>query len=262
MSVKNELNLINTCACVDAMDRIASKTFIRLSYEYDICLIKRDIIPSLAFICLKSLISSLGKLREHETDMAAYINLFDIVTFGLVELNFEETEKATNILPDFRIGPKGCKFAGMDYNKYNQYQQPIDKYNGRIINIKTNDTTSSFWADILYEMSQACFNNINLKLDNKSILVIFLEIFLEEVFYDLGLNKGKKNYTYKLFDILYFNYIEEKDMWGTDVMPEYKLMVKNDAFLEDSVNNSLKENDIDDEEVDGRYKAGLYFDKN
>ena len=261
--MQNKLNLLTTIPCMAAMDRIASKTFIRLSYEYDICLIKRDIIPSLAFICLKSLISSIGSLRKNEVDMAVYVNLFDIVTFGLVELNFEDTEKATNILPDFRIGPKGCKYSGMDFDKYNKYQQPIEKYNGRIVNIKSNDISNSFWSDRLYKMGEACFDNLNLKLDNKSIINIFLEIFLEEVFYDLGMNKGKKNYSYKLFDILYFNYIEELDMWGTDVMPEYKLMVKNDAFLEDNVNAYIKGLDGgNDEEMNDNYKPSLYFDKN
>ena len=52
-------------------------------------------------------------------------------------------------------------------------------------------------------------------------------------------------------------------MWGTDVMPEYKLMVKNDAFLENNVNDYIKELEGNkDEEVDGSYKPSLYFDKN
>ena len=113
----SKLNFLNTCPCLDAIDRIASKTFIRLSYEYGICMIRRDVIPALASLCLKSLIGNLNSLREGN-DMAAYINLFDLVTFGVVELNFEETEKATNILPDFRIGPKGCELSKMDFKEY------------------------------------------------------------------------------------------------------------------------------------------------
>jgi hypothetical protein len=252
--MSNKINYINTCACVDAMDRIASKTFIRLSYEYGICLIRRELIPTLASICLKSMISNIGTLRE-DNDMAAYINLFDIVTFGLVELNFAETEKATNILPDFRIGPKGCKYCNMDYDKYMSYQVPIEQYNGRILNIKSGDYTCSTWMDLVQEMINASFANIGLVLDDKRMINIFLEIFLEEVFYDLGMNKGKKNYAYKLFDILYFNYREDDDMWGTDVMPEYKLMVKNDAFLEDNVNKSIDNYEKENEE---KYKPLHY----
>ena len=253
--MSNKINYLNTCACVDAMDRIASKTFIRLSYEYGICLIRRELIPTLAAICLKSMISNIGSLREGQ-DMAAYINLYDIVTFGLVELNFDETEKATNILPDFRIGPRGCEYCKMDYNQYNKHQVPIDKYNGRIINIKSNDYTNSTWIDLLQKMIDASFGNIGLILDDKRLINIFLEIFLEEVFYDLGLNKGKKDYAYKLFDILYFNYNENDDMWGTDVMPEYKLMVKNDSFLEDNINESIKE--YEDEKNEDNYKPLHY----
>ena len=252
--MSNKINYLNTCACVDAIDRIASKTFIRLSYEYGICLIRRDLIPTLASICLKSMISNLSLLREG-MDMSAYINLFDIVTFGLVELNFTETEKATNILPDFRIGTKGCKLCKMEYNKYNSNQVPIEKYNGRVLNVKSGDYTNSTWNDLLQKMIDASFANIGLILDDKRLINIFLEIFLEEVFYDLGINKGKKNYAYKLFDILYFNYNDQDDMWGTDVMPEYKLMVKNDAFLEDNINESINKYE---EERNNNYKP-LYY---
>ena len=132
--MSENINYITTCACVDAMDRIASKVFIRMSYEYGICFLKRELIPSIASICIKSLISNISTIRE-ENDMSAYINLFDIVTFGLVELNFDDTEKATNILPDFRVGPRGCKASGMDYEKYISRQVPIENYNGRIINV-------------------------------------------------------------------------------------------------------------------------------
>ena len=68
------------------------------------------------------------------------------------------------------------------------------------------------------------------------------------------MNKNK-NYIYKLFDILYFNYIEKDDMWGTDVMPEYKLMVKNDTYSESIIEESIKELEPKNEE----YKP-LYYD--
>lgn len=234
------IKYLSTCACVDAMDRIASKVFIRMSYEYGICFLKRELIPSIASICIKSLISNISTIRE-ENDMSAYINLFDIVTFGLVELNFDDTEKATNILPDFRVGPRGCKASGMDYEKYISRQVPIENYNGRIVNVKSEDFSNNFWMDLVQEMLDAIFANVGFLIDDKKIITVFLEIFLEEVFYDLGMNKGKKNYTYKLFDILYFNYIEKDDMWGTDVMPEYKLMVKNDTFGEDTIYKAIDE---------------------
>ena len=232
-------NLLTACACMEAMDRIASKTFIRLSYEYEICMIRRDLIPSLASICLKSLISKLNSLRD-VNDISVYVNLFDIITFGLVELNFEETEKANNILPDFRIGPKGCEYCDMDYEKYSNHQVPIEKYGGRVINISEGEFSQT-WLDILYDMGLACDNNLELQINDKYIISIFLKIFLEEVMYDLGENKGKKNYAYKLFDILYFNYKEDDDMWGTDVMPEYKLMVKDDKALEERIEKSIDE---------------------
>ena len=258
----SELKYISTCACVDAMDRIASKTYLRLSYEYGICMLKRELIPSMGMICLKSLISNIGSLRENN-DMSAYINLFDIVTFGLVELNFDETEKATNILPDFRIGPRCCKASGMNYDKYMSRQVPIEKYDGRVLDVKSEDYSNIAWIDLVHQMATAIYGNVNYNLDDIRIIIIFLEIFLEEVFYDLGMHKGEKDYAYKLFDILYFNYIDEEDMWGTDVMPEYKLMVKNDAFLENNVMDSIDEfekgNKIDKDEED--YKPGLYWNK-
>ena len=144
----------------------------------------------------------------------------------------------------------------MDFEKYNKYQVPIDKYNGRVINIKSNDYTNSTWMDLVQKMIDASFGNIGLILDDKRMINAFLEIFLEEVFYDLGMNKGKKDYAYKLFDILYFNYNEKDDMWGTDVMPEYKLMVKNDSFMEDNINESIKE--FEDERIEDNYKPLHY----
>jgi len=233
--MSNKINYLNTVPCMEAMDRIASKTFIRLSYEYGICMIRRELIPSMGSICLKSLISNLGSMRGN--NMAVYINLFDILTLGLVELNFDETEKATNILPDFRIGPKGCLCSGMEYEKYLKYQMPIEKYNGRVIEIESNKQT---WDDLVREMIDACYINIGLRLEDYNLITIFLNIFLEEVFYDLGMNK-QKDYAYKLFDILYFNYKEEDDLWGTDVMPEYKLMVKDDTYSELKIEKSIEE---------------------
>lgn len=236
----SKINFLNTVPCVEAMDRIASKTFIRLSYEYGICLIRRELIPTLASVCLKSLISNIGSLRGHN-DIAVYINLFDIVTLGLVELNFDETEKATNILPDFRLGRKGCEMCKMDYEKYSSHQVPIDKYNGRVINISDGTlANSNTWNDLLQEMLNASYANTGLLIDDKKLISIILEVFLEEVFYDLGDNKHK-DYAYKLFDILYFNYKEEDDMWGTDVMPEYKLMVKDDVYSESMIEQSIEE---------------------
>ena len=259
--MSNNLNYLSTCACVDAMDRIASKTYLRLSYEYGICILKRELIPTLASVCLKSMISNISSLRENN-DMSAYINLYDLVTFGLVELNFDETEKATNILPDFRIGPRGCKASGMDYNKYISKQVPIEKYDGRVLEVKSEDLSNITWNDLLQQMIDAVCGNVNFIMDDKRIMTIFLEIFLEEMFYDLGMHKGEKDYAYKLFDILYFNYIENEDMWGTDVMPEYKLMVKNDAFLEDMVNNSIDELEgKNNKSEESNYKPSLYWNK-
>lgn len=242
-----EIKYLNTCACVDAMDRIASKVFLRLSYEYGICFLKRELIPTLGSFCLKSLISNIGSLRDGD-DVAAYINLYDIVTLGLVELNFDETEKATNILPDFRIGPRGCEYMGMDYDKYNSRQVSITKYKGRTLEVKSNDITNHTWSGLLQNMNDAVYANVGFILDDRRLTTIFLELFLEEVFYDLGQHK-EKDYTYKLYDILYFNYIEKEDMWGTDVMPEYKLMVKNDAYSEDLINQNIDELQPKQEEV-------------
>jgi hypothetical protein len=222
-------------------------------------MIRRDIIPALASLCLKSLISNLNTLRENN-EMAAYINLFDIVTFGVVELNFEETEKATNILPDFRIGPKGCQYCKMDYNEYMKHQVPIEEYDGRILNVRSGEFSET-WNDLLYTIGTLTYGNLGLKLTDKNMMSIFIEIFLEEVFYDLGLNFGKKNYAYKLFDILYFNYKDEDKMWGTDVMPEYKLMAKDDKFQEERIEKSIDEFENgkkDEEENNKNYKPLRY----
>ena len=255
--MSSELNYLSTCACVDAMDRIASKTYLRLSYEYGICILKRELIPTLAAVSLKSMISNISSLRENN-DMSAYINLYDLVTFGLVELNFDETEKATNILPDFRIGPRGCKASGMNYEKYISKQVPIEKYDGRVLEVKSEDLSNVTWNDLLQQMIDAIYGNVNFIMDDKRIMTIFLEIFLEEMFYDLGMHKGDKDYAYKLFDILYFNYVDD-DLWGTDVMPEYKLMVKNDAYSENLIEKSIEE--LEEKPEDNEYKPNLYWDK-
>lgn len=249
------LRYLNTCACVDAMDRIASKVFLRMSYEFGVCFLKRELIPTLASICLKSLISNIGSLRNNN-DVAAYINLYDIVTLGLVELNFDETEKATNILPDFRIGDRGCKMMKMDYNKYNSRQVPIDKYKGRVLDFKSGDVSDYTVIGLIQGINDAIYANVGFIIDDTRITTRFIETFLEEVFYDLGKHKGVKNYTYKLYDILYFNYIDTEDIWGTDVMPEYKLMVKNDAYSEDLINQSIDELQPENNEEVGR---GLYY---
>ena len=251
----SKLNFLNVVPCMESMDRIASKTFLRLSYEYGICMIRRDVIPALGSLCLKSLISNLNSLRDGK-DMSAYINLFDIVTFGLVELNFDETEKATNILPDFRIGQKGCELCKMSFEEYSKHQVPLDSYKGRVLNVKSGEYSET-WTDLLNTICNISYANIGLILNDKRILSIFIEIFLEEVFYDLGLNFGKKNYAYKLFDLLYFNYKEEDNMWGTDVMPEYKLIAKDDVFQEDRINKAIDEFENDNKK-DDEYKPLRY----
>lgn len=250
------LKYLNTCACVDAMDRISSKVFLRMSHEFGVCFLKRELIPTIISIALKSLISNIGSLRNPGED-AAYINLYDIVTLGLVELNFDETEKATNILPDFRIGTRGCTMMKMDYELYSSRQVPINKYKGRVLNVKSGDITEHTVAGLLQGMNDAIYVNVGFTLDDLRISTRLLEVFLEEVFYDLGDHKGIKDYTYKLYDILYFNYIEKDDMWGTDVMPEYKLMVKNDAYSEDMINQSIDDSIQDREEETN--SVGLHY---
>lgn len=251
------LKYLNTCACVDAMDRISSKVFLRMSYEFGVCFLKRELIPTIVSIALKSLISNIGTLRNPGED-AAYINLYDIVTLGLVELNFDETEKATNILPDFRIGVKGCELMKMNYDRYNSRQVPLSKYKGRVLNVKTGDVSEHTVAGLIQGMNDAIFANVGFIIDDMRITTRLLEVFLEEVFYDLGDHKGIKDYTYKLYDILYFNYIEKDDMWGTDVMPEYKLMVKNDAYSEDMINDTIDKT-IKDKEEANRNEGRLHY---
>ena len=256
MSTNNEISYLRSCACVDAMDRIASKTFLRLSHEYGICFLKRELIPSMMVITLKSIISNITTLMDRSKDISAYINLYDIITLGLVELNFEETEKATNILPDFRIGPLGCKYMKMDYDKYSSKQVPIEEYGGRLLNVKCCDTTNKTWNDLIFQANESVYGNIGFHANDYRLTDVILKVFLEEVFYDLGDHK-EKDYVYKLFDILYFNYKEEDDMWGTDVMPEYKLMVKNDAHLEDFIYNEIQV--MENENNKEKENSGIYW---
>lgn len=259
------LKYLNTCACVDSMDKITSRVYVRLMHEYGICLLKREMVPTMGSICLKAIISNLNSLRGTD-DIAAYVNLFDIVTLGLVELNFEETEKATNILPDFRIGPKGCEISGMNYDKYMSHQVPITKYKGRIVEVKDlNSISSKTWSNLVMGINNAIYANMGFQIDDVRITSTFFEVFLEEVFYDLRKHKGEKDYAYKLYDILYFNTTNDPELWGTDVMPEYKLMVKNDSFLEDNVQDMIDaEHGVEEENVnkprwDDIHSRGLHY---
>ena len=253
----SDLKYINTCACVDAIDRITSKTFLRLSREFRICFLKRDLIISLVYWGLKSVISNIGSLRE-KNDMSAYINMYDLVTFGLVELNFDDTEKATNILPDFRIGKRGCEYAGIDYDRYIENQVPIDKYKGRVLDVECRDTTNSTWSGILHDVNTTIFDCVRFHIDDFRLIDTVLEVFLEEMFYDLGEHKVD-GYVYKLFDILYFNYKDEDGMWGTDVMPEYKLMVKDDKAVEDFMDKACEEyNKIEEQRNKLHWNNNLY----
>lgn len=233
------LKYLNTCACVDSMNRITSRVYIRLMHEYGICLLKREMVPTMGSICLKTIISNLNSLRG-EDEIAAYVNLFDIVTLGLVELNFEDTEKATNILPDFRIGKRGCELSGMNFEKYNSHQVPITEYKGRVVDVENiNAVSKTSWSHLAMMINNAVYANMGFQIDDVRIITVFFEMFLEEVFYELKRHKGEKDYSYKLYDILYFNTTDDPELWGTDVMPEYKLMVKNDSFLEDNVQEMI-----------------------
>lgn len=247
---------LNTCACVEAMNSITSRVFIRLSHEYGICFLKREMIPTLGSICLKAIISNINSLRESD-DIAAYINLYDLITLGLVELNFEETEKATNILPDFRLGKRGCELSGMSYDKYNVRQVPIEKYKGRVLNVKSNDVDNSTWTGLLQIINDSIYGNMGFQIDDHRITTIFIETFIEEVFYELSKHKGERNYSYKLYDLLYFNTTDDPELWGADVLPEYKLMVKNDAYLEDNIYASIEEETTED--MNSNYGRKLYY---
>jgi Txe/YoeB family toxin of Txe-Axe toxin-antitoxin module len=47
-------------------------------------------------------------------------------------------------------------------------------------------------------------------------------------------------------------------MWGTDVMPEYKLMVKDDKALEERIEKSIEELENKDNKKDDSYKPLRY----
>ena len=67
----------------------------------------------------------------------------------------------------------------------------------------------------------------------KELVYIFGRIFLEEVFYERKKNINQKDYSFKLYDLIYFEM--SNNMICLDSLPEYKLMVKNDSRLEDSI---------------------------
>lgn len=250
------IKYLNTCACSDEMNRITSNVYVRLSHEYGICFLKRELIPTLGSICLKTIIANISTLRNNE-EIAAYINLFDIVTLGLVELNFDETEKATNILPDFRIGEKGCEIAGMSFDKYNSRQVPLSKYRGRVLNVQHLDVSSKTWRELLQTIVDTIYNVSGMTITDIRLISVFLELFLEEVFYELREHKGEKGYSYKLYDLLYFNTTNDPELWGTDVMPEYKLMVKNDAYQEDMITECIEK---EEQEMEND-QPGLYWNR-
>lgn len=219
---------LSTVQQMEAIDNISNKVFVRLSYEYGICIIKRQLIPTLGSIFLKTVISNLNNIRENN-DMSAYINIDDLLILGLVELNFEETEKATNILPDFRLGKKACEIMGISYEKYDKTQTPLNKFKGRILN-KNN---KKYWEDLLYIVRNSLYAITNIAIDQNELIDIFARIFLEEVFYEIKKHLKQKNYSFKLYDLIYFEM--NNGMICLDSLPEYKLMVKNDSRLEDSI---------------------------
>ena len=92
-----------------------------------------------------------------------------MLILGLVELNFEETEKATNILPDFRLGKKACEIMGISYEKYNKTQTPLNKFKGRILN-KNN---KKYWEDLLYIVRNSLYAITNIAIDQNELIDIF-----------------------------------------------------------------------------------------
>lgn len=214
---------------LDALNNISNRVFVRLSHEYGVCIIKRQLIPTLGSIVLKTIISNLNSFRKDEDDMSSYVNIDDILILGLVELNFDETEKAVNILPDFRLGKRGCEILGIDYDKYNKNQSPLNKFKGRIITKEDKNT----WEDILYLSTQALYSITNIILHHNKIIDSFISIFIEEVFYEISKHIKDNDYSFKLYDLLYFENVN--GMICLDSLPEYKLMVKNDSRLEDSM---------------------------
>ena len=239
-------NYISNCPCVEEMNNITGRVFVRLSYEYGICFIKRELIPTLGMVCLETVISTLNELRD-SYDLSAYINLFDIITLGLVELNFESTEQATNILPDFRLEKYGCEILKVDYDKYIKHQKPLDKFKGRIVKIyDDNRGENEFWKELAQVMKNAWYSISGYILESHEVTRVFFKTFLEEIFYEISKHRNDELYAYKLYDLLYFE--NQGDIISVDALPKYKLMVKDDASLEDRVSKMLKdekENDTD-----------------
>ena len=236
---------LSTVQQMEAIDNISNKVFVRLSYEYGICIIKRQLIPTLGSIFLKTVISNLNNIRE-DNDLSAYINIDDLLILGLVELNFEETEKATNILPDFRLGKKACDIMGISYEEYEKTQVPLNKFKGRILD-KTNH---SYWEDLLYIVRNSIYAITGMTLHQNELVDIFGRIFLEEVFYEIKKHISQKDYSFKLYDLIYFEM--SNNMICLDSLPEYKLMVKNDSRLEDSIL-------VNKEEEIEHHASTLYF---
>lgn len=231
---------------LDALNNISNRVFVRLSHEYGVCIIKRQLIPTLGSIVLKTIISNLNSFRE-EDDMSAYVNIDDILILGLVELNFDETEKAVNILPDFRIGKRGCDILNIDYDKYMKNQAPLNKFKGRIV----TKYDKNIWDDILYLSIQALYSITNISLHHNEIMNAFISIFIEEVFVEISKHIKEKDYSFKLYDLVYFETVD--DIISLDSLPEYKLMVKNDSRLEDSIMVGNNEDKIE------HHGSALYY---
>ena len=128
---------LSTVQQMEAIDNISNKVFVRLSYEYGICIIKRQLIPTLGSIFLKTVISNLNNIRE-SNDMSAYINIDDLLILGLVELNFEENWEETKkelleikgneeeikdrFYKELEFGTAGLRgVIGMGTNRMNKY---------------------------------------------------------------------------------------------------------------------------------------------
>lgn len=236
---------LSSCASLEAIDSISTRVFIRLSYEYGILIIKRQLIPTLGSIALKTIVSNLNSIRDDNDDMA-YVNIHDILILGLIELNFDKTEKATNILPDFRLGKKGCELLEINYEEYNKTQKPLKKFKGKII----SNNNKSTWNEMLYLIRTSLYGITNILIDHDIMIDVFLRIFLEETMKEIKKHKNQKNYSFKLYDLLYFEFIN--GMIALDSLPEYKLMVKNDSRLEDSIITTTENNSVN-------HTSNLYF---
>ena len=70
------------------------------------------------------------------------------------------------------------------------------------------------------------------------------------MFYEIKKHLKQKDYSFKLYDLIYFEM--NNDMICLDSLPEYKLMVKNDSRLEDSILVNK------DEEIE-HHGSTLYF---